>query len=618
MKRLIALDGLPPGFRPDPGDALLALTPRACLALDGEKRPYSILHEFGFEEKRAAFEKKYWPEQLAWFRKIDETLGAGLSFSTLFAYFLKISLDNLVVRALEARCVRDAGFEDVTLYVDPGAGREEGLFGLCRGTVSNTARVWPGVLKALGARCRTEPLPARPPSGAPRASPGWDSLAKDALFAARAARWALLSWKARRSETRPLGLLFMETYYAMGDVVEEACRAGHRCFLRRGDKIVDVSGPVPSTRGWGPAKGATERPASDAFAAGSPLWNWPDQAAGTAVEPWLGRCYREAAARDLTEVARLAGRFDGFYRDERIDFVLLPSMRDTLDMAAVAAARRSTGTKSVLLAHGDGPDFAEMWDLTELLPYHHYFVPDEEFAAYFRERRALYPDRDPAQVHVGSPRWRRYRELARPRAQLFRRGETGARLGGARPPLDVPVGKPVLVYALALPDGDYRHLNKPCYSETWYFALQKALAKRLAGIPGYSVVFKLFPNREAEQAPLVEFVRSLDKDHFFLSRARFSDWLPFADRVLMDQPSTPLYEAALAGVPFHLLCHRDLAMRPAGLAPFRKQTTVFDSNEEACAAVAKFLRDPAPSRAALPVPPAGDVLSQLAGLLVNR
>jgi hypothetical protein len=249
-------------------------------------------------------------------------------------------------------------------------------------------------------------------------------------------------------------------------------------------------------------------------------------------------------------------------------------------------------------------------------------VPDGEFAAYFRERRAHYQRQGTspfraAQVHVGSGRWRRYARLSQRRRISLESSGQRIRLRINAPPGGVPVNRPIVVYATSEPERDERYVNKPSYSEMWYYRLQTALLRAFAALPEYTVVIKLHPAYDERWSATHRWVADLRADNLHLSQAPFSLWLSWADRVIFDKPSTTLYEAALAGIPHHLLLHRGLAVRPAALKKFEKCLTLFDHPHEAAEAVRQYLRTAEPCKAAIqPVGP--DILTTLTELASTR
>lgn len=587
MRRLILLERPPDVWELHPEDQVVSLTPQASYWLDKNKKLYGIPSDFGVEERLKEREDSYWQGELAWFNEVDALLQerlpelkAGNIFpAILYGYHLKALLDHLFIRSVEIGTLLEGGFDRVVLWPsDPPVAPRRRFLEICldyRGVYSRLLSHWcaergilyqemsppvPTVLAGLRAAFPTQ----------------WKGRLKEW-------RWrvdGILSGSG--SPRRRLTLLFLETGDYLGVLLKEALKKGHRCFISDGkDRLLDLSDPGRSCRGFGstdPLEEANVRwaqGAEDLFGLESRLWNWPDSWFGVPMAPLLCDPLKQWVQQDLTQLIRSSNRLKTIYLRERVDFVLAPFLITPLDFAAVAACDGSVPTQSVLMADGDGPDEAKVWDLTEISRTQHYFVPSTEFSEYFRCRT---PARRPAaQIHVGSDRWQRYTLLADPRLSRHRAGESS---------------RPVVVYVASRRERDIRYLNKTEYPETWYYRLQCALLETFADLPGYTFVVKLFPTPDQGPSVVAAKVRDLERSHILVSRSPFRRWLARADRVILDAPSTTLYETALAGVPFHLLVHRKAAIRSTGLSFLDSCATFFEDPQEAAFAVKRYLSSP--------------------------
>src|SRR5207302_3759863 len=101
------------------------------------------------------------------------------------------------------------------------------------------------------------------------------------------------------------------------------------------------------------------------------------------------------------------------------------------------------------------------------------------------------------------------------------------------------------------------------------------------------------------RGPIGRYARELDLEHVHVSERRFVEWLPWADRILLDFPSTALYETALVARPFRLLVHTSLRMRAGAMRTFAAATAEFDTATEAAALAREFAALETPPRVAL-------------------
>jgi hypothetical protein len=249
------------------------------------------------------------------------------------------------------------------------------------------------------------------------------------------------------------------------------------------------------------------------------------------------------------------------------------------------AAATMPGVESALIAHGDSPEVAPVWDLHELKPYKHYFVPNREFADYFRERRARLSGHA-AEVHEGSNRWAEYRTWRQEPPRWVNRWDTRLPRIRRKSPLALP-RKPTVVYVTSWVPGHLRYLGKPDYTENATHDVQVAICGALASRSDRNVVLKLYPWHRPNSA-IERHLRSV-KSPVRVSRAPLRYWFASADAFIIDHPSTSLYQAALAGIPVLALLYSRFQFRPAALAEFEGQTAPFSTPGEAAELVRDFL-----------------------------
>lgn len=638
--RLLLFEECPAGLDHGPHDLLVALTPLACYQLTRLRKPHAVPSDFASESVLAGLEDRYWEEQLEWLDHLDQLLWReipaleqrGIRAASLYGYFLKISLDILFIRGFELAALLDQGYRQVILWrrevVEPPL--DSTL--LFRGP-SVYSRLLPQFCRArgMGYQARAVPGPSAVPAvrrpgtmfGVPVRHRARRLLHDIAQFREAAIRTVGLS---RRPDPGPrLTLLFRTTGYDLGPLLRAARGSGHRCLLMDGDRVVDVTGLVRRTVTAGgapdPRSAASDRSgdasewtdaAHRTTAPESTIWRWPNAWYDLPLSEILAPRLAYWMTSVVPRLAALTDRFVRLLRDEQIDFVVAPHIADLSTCAAIAAARTLPRSRSVHIEHGDSLLALKVWDLLNLFHFDDYFVPHAEVAAYFRSRRECYA-RPTAQVHVGSYRWQSHGRRARAPQMAVERSRRGAANGDPGRRRGSPPPRPIVVYLLTGTGGDARYLNSAWYPDPWYYQLQTRIVDVFAGRDDYTFVVKLFPSDGHILNPIAEYVRDLGRKHIRVSRAPFTRWLPRADRVIIDFPSTGLYETAVAGVPFHLLLHAKFRFRPAALEPLRPWTTIFTQTQEAVQAVEQFLRGDV-TRGQVLHPEGADILRTLEGL----
>ena len=639
MRRLILLEDLPDSFEANERDSIVALTPRACYLMSRRQQPYHIVSDFASEAELAILEETYWEEELAWFDQLDDLLWEEIPElqerkirpASLYGYFLKICLDNLFIRGFEITALLKEEYDEVVLWrsevteppLDPT------LFYRGPGVYS---RLLPLFCHQFGIEYKEQLLSPSPVireerQGAAKqgvkpvkAMLRWGRRAAVGLYKfSRTKLWAYTHVLGRFSaRQRPLTLLFLQTGYDLGHLLKAAKRSGHRCLLKVDNRVVDVSTFPSKTMAtlWNgtPNSGdsGTERTstgwtevAKKLFDEESAIWGWPNGWYGVPVSQVLAPRFKYWTTDVLPDLVGQADQFLRIYQDYHVDFVVAPHIADLSICAAVAATQATDFTQAIHLEHGDSLFAAKVWDLLNLFHFDHYFATHRDFAKYFRERRTRYA-RPMAQIHVGSYRWRANSALAHsPRVTL------------GTPPDNVSSARPIVLYLLTATGWDARYLNNAWYSDTWHYQLQTRIIDSFIGRTEHTFVVKLFPG-EPLQPPhtpsfISEYISDLAQENIVTSRLPFRQWLPWVDRVIIDFPATGLYEAAVAGVPFHILLYAGFKVREAALERFRPWITVFEQPEEAVEAVDRFLRTEVERRPVLQ-PEGEDILATLEGL----
>jgi hypothetical protein len=634
MKRLFLVEDYPQDFEPRGDDTVVALSAKACYFLERHGYPYQTAVDRGVERLLDACEDEYWKDQLNWFDQLDEAiLGASTEYrprigpAILFGYHLKALVDGVFMSCQEAKALLREPCDRVMMW--PDRARSPGPWAP---DSSVNARLWPLI-------CARRNIPYVECSvasvrGFGNGRPSVRRFGRMKRIAQGAVECAdyLALWKAAvRSPAPParsLTLLFLQRQYDCGDLLREALRDGHRCLVLEkhghGVSLVDFT-PAATGRGWPRLHSLRSESAEGAaipdwnalagrlLSPNSPIWDWPKSVCGMDVHAVLNSELHDWLVRKLPPIVQASAALAAILKRENVDYVLTSALVNDAQLIGVSAAHQVNRTATVLIAHGEGPCAAKVWDLHELYPHDQYFVANEESAAYFRGR-AVSSGRRAARVHVGSERWRHYAQLAkRPRAYVDR-WDGGLPIRVNRPPGNVPMSRPIVLYVCSQTEGDFRYMHSSSYHfEAWYYQLQTHIVRALAAVPGYTFVLKLYPDKRADYEAIRRFVVDLGSPNIHVSRAPLTLWLPWAGRVILDRPSTTLYQVALSGVGFHLLLYRRLPMRPAALQPFEGHLTRFDTFEEAAAAVQSYLKKKDAGTVAL-MPSDSDILTTLTEL----
>ncbi len=588
MSRLFLLETLPSGLHLSPRDTVVALTPQAAYALDQAGIPYRIPSDFGAEERLRRAEPAFLAETRSWLSRLDSLLqdsfpyfrAGGLRPAVLYAYHWKTLLDNLFTRGLEIDTLLEGRPEEVLFAAEREPLRRPDRF--------LSFSLDPGGLRAQWARhlCSLRSIPLRTlegnpfsPEAAPAGRPSLPGRIRRQLL--QKSWWTQGILPGARHPARRLTLLFLEADY-LAYLLKQSLRAGHRCLAADASWLPKVSAAGASA--WTCSADALS-------AAGSPVWNWPGRWFDVPLSIPLGRCLKSWISQDLRVLSASLPAIAARYNALKIDFVLAPFLTEPIHFSAVAACRSSKATQSVMIADGDGPEEGPAWDLIQLSQTEHYFVPDEEFAGRFqKQNRSI--GWTTARVHIGGDRWKTYGRLAEKPRLYLQRWENPWSFRWRRPPLPLPDSRPVVLLPLAKPEPDIRRLHRFDYDETWYYRLLKGWIDLLAEETRYLFVIKPILAPGAGESTVERIVRGKRKSHLLISRSPFPLWLPWANRVVLDHPSTPMYETALAGVPMRLILPATLQLRPEAIGKFESCVDWYEEPREAAEALRRYLDGP--------------------------
>lgn len=573
------VESAPATFRNEPEDLVVALSPEACYELDRRGIPYKLTTDFGTDEAIAALEPEHWREQLEWIEALDETIAAHVpatkrwrfGAATLDAYHLKTLVDPVRIRALELSPLLET-CERVILHR--------------RADASLTSRVLSLLAHARG--LELEERVERDPEARPEA----DRTIAAASPLPPGILERLKAWRTRTAAGRkavaadlPLTLLLADYGYDLPHLLARARERGHRCLRVVGDAVLEDEAEVGRLpvegrdSGWAAAAEAIALP-------GHAVWDWPSGwipgvPLAEVVRPSILHWLRDTMPR----IASRAETLRGILENERVDYVLGANIVEP-DVVA-AAAVTTPPTQSVLVDHGHATFASELFDQIMLSYVDHDFCATSELARYMESRRLLY-DRPTAELHVGSYRWRESVSRSRPRSA----------------PERLPEGKPVVVYALTSTAGSVRYLNSPWFCDGWYYRLCREIIDVLARHPEVHSIVKPFPRDGVVRNPIDLYVRDLALDHVVVSRVPLQAWIPWADRIIFDLPSTGLFETAAAGVPYLALLYAHHRHRPEAVAQLGSAAVSFTEPTEAADAVESFIA--APTVAAPRLAPEGD------------
>ena len=555
-KELSARTGLP-----------VSLTPEASWELKKQGIPYRVLEDFYASGHVYRDSERYFDDQMGWLDAFDRYLGErilGLADRKLtparaHANALKILLDTVVAEARMLESVLTGTKADEVIYHRRRVSLQTtpSVYALYYERPSFYSSLITPIAKKIGLK---EPV-IRDADSKERYENAGFSLPE--RIKSRLRRF-LGKKNSSRSAAGPLRALVLHSgSWSMDLVWTELKKNGVEVFTEKdvyqsayfSSKSAGLSGDCENA-----VRGLADSGLFD-------LWNSLCGIDVRAIlEPYLTEFIRTEVRRDLVEV-------DGwlkFYEELRFDFLICRSSAGQQIATALQAARRYPAMKTVCFQHGASVLDERYWTMTEIAPFDVYFAMDTEAKNYFAERSNA--------MLAGSCR------VVESAHYLKAVEKTGAAWHKK--------SAKTIVYAPAKVFFDIQNFNLTRYPAAWYFEFQMRLIEVFARFPQKNFIFKTLPDQEARLSRWVrEFVKSKALKNITFQDGLFTDSLKSADKVLLDLPSTALYEAAVAGVPVYSLMPRACTRWKAAEAMFGNSIGRFSTIDEAIRLAETFIAD---------------------------
>jgi len=267
----------------------------------------------------------------------------------------------------------------------------------------------------------------------------------------------------------------------------------------------------------------------------------------------------------------LIDKYIAFYNSNHIDLVFTNHMTEVEDFAAVIASRYAKDTRSACLQHGDEAFALKVWDYGEYLPYDIYFTTNDEREEYVKHRIQLrnfntkvcqYPNRFEILPKVNSLKNKGTNQLL----------------------------KKTVVYVPTMYTWDNTFWSEDRMPVTWYFNWHKYLIKFFSSRDEFNFVWKGLPTIASTYDPIPDMINDQKYKNIKYATNPFVEWIKKADMVLLDFPSTALYEAAVSGLPvMSLFFATNIVIRESALSLFGKCLQPVSNFDEGILKIGNFL-----------------------------
>lgn len=587
------------------GAVVIPLNPIPLYEFQARGIPYRLMESFYDEAKLRAQEALFFYDQLEWFDLIDRFLQEKISVAQRHqlllgrAYYnrIKYFTDAIIIQSyILTKIIETSDNEDKWVYLKREENPSEGDFSMQRFKFSEGnsayAELLPLICNKLQKKYMYHFFP-RIKKTNPKKT-GWKSRLRECLPAysqenLKAIRrfFYYQKWQVdRTSRDKPLRVLFLHSGSLFLDpVIRDCIQAGMEVFLYTGQKITELSHWRERiiedwSRDSDPAESSlrTEcnRAAEVFLTEGKDILEWVERKCGVPVTPLILPYFLTYLKENCFDILRLAGRFQKFFQESEIAYAVSHTNSDIPAKAAICAAQMGQTTQIVGIQHCCDAYEDRVMHMTELDPFDLYFTADsiseEKFIRYAQE-----PHIRPCRIFQ-SPHYLKSIE-DQSRQSLQRRG--------ALP------DKTVLFLPSKLGSMHVRYFNCMVYPIQWYMDYQRQLFDFLAkDFPDWTFIYKKVVNWTSYvDHTLIPYLQK-NCPNVRIETQPMPYWMSRVDAIIMDRPTTALYEAMLSEKPA-------LALYPSFMENlidqptrhyFKKTLQSFDDMPECGRIIKEFLR----------------------------
>ncbi len=591
MKRGTAVDNIVTGgrwrvFREVPAElpageaAYLSLSPTASYLLGKQGIEYWILPQFYDEQTLRSTEDDYFQKQSQWFERLEKLFAEhsllpafpNIPFAALNYYRLKSLIDSLFVQHYMLKRFLDNAKPSSIEYFETSGDK----------TISIAAKHY-FFKQLLETECRLRQIELRITLGA-EALPTLNKSPQKGLLSIRPLRSFLRSvfnvWRYRKltlqkSDWRDVSILFVNSGTdRINHVIREYIRRGAKVYIcygneiRRADKFTE---PLAALRDDSPNKVIRDSGGGlyAAFSQDQQLKEWLHQNSGSEEGFDLLRpAFEKFFIEFLPKQAKTTQDYRDFYVKQGIQYVAATSITDINNIPPLAAAATLSSVKTICFGHGTQLLRTPVYPLTELHPFDYYFSGDDPSLQILQDYNVM-PGIKPSRLHVMPGRY----------------------ISNA--PQSDSAANCVLYIPSKLTAFHKRVMNNMVYPTTWYFEFQKILIDYFGSRKDRQFIYKGVTSAPWMREALVPFLTDRAYPNVELSTKPLDQCWRNSSRVILDRPTTALFEAAAAGRPVLCLYHKSLKMFDAHARQWGRSVQSFGTFDEALAHIDAFLNSPA-------------------------
>jgi len=581
------------------GKEILSLDPRVSYFFNENDIKYHILEDFYDENDLICKEEEYFTEQLEYFIGFDEFLKGNISYCKIHniplssANYLRLKylIDTVVVSSYILSCIfeKRPDIREVIYVHKMYEDDSKCSIYTFVSDIPKNRKVFCDLLQLFCEKYNikfTEQL-LHKEDALPKESTLQSSVFNTVLKNSFIKPWikaiyTLIKYKKSRkllsSDSFPKNLNFFFMHAGSLEIdypITELIRNKAHIYLKEGDKIIREDMFVRHSYSCSQLeKSFIEKMQLECRQCASALerlalisWinNKCQSDVSSVVLPFLKHFVSEDCFYILSDTERMLR----FYKQYKIDYVFARANTDRNSIGAIIAARYGKGAKSVCIQHACFAHRLEAVALMDTETYDYTLTTDpiaQKYYEYFLKNKYRTNCRPIESAHY-------LRNVKRFCSKSTNKGK-----------------REKVLYVVRTFVDRLRCLNNMNYPLTWYYEFLRRLVDYFAQEKGFDFVYKHVPGQIWAENSIVKYVLKEGYENFSVYNKDFLESLKFADKVIVDYPSTTaLFEAAAAGKPILCICADYFRILKQSRDIYGKSLKQFSSIEDAISVIREFL-----------------------------
>jgi len=578
-------------------DIIIALTPLVSYELDKAGIKYSILEDYYDEGKFLNEEEDYFNDQLDWFDKFDnflfniypEAKDKNLKLATNYYFYIKSMVDSIIMRCKVIDIFVNRLKPNSIIYIS-NSWKEDAINPnnhplQFRKSQSLFSRLIPLFCEKYDINFRRIILKEGLDPNNINSGSGYGNIPSRIKNIVKDSKYVRNLWYFYKTfcinnifyksvSNYRYNILFLKTPGFVKDIIKEAQREGYSIYYKRGSNIIKQSFPYHKV---------VESIYPDVISSSKQdIKNLLKEINKTDIINWLNNYCKIDVTNIILprvqyfinnwcpQIISLVDKYINFYDENNIDLVITPHMVLIDEFAAIIATGYNKKTKSACLQHGDSVFDLKIWDSGEYLPYNIYFTTNYENEQYIKYRIEL-------------------RNLNTKVFQYSNRYKILPKIYNLKKRKRIQINQKILVYVPIMYQWDNTVWTESRVPDTWYYSWHKELINYFSSREDFNFIWKGIPDSNEIYDPIPNLINDRGYKNIQYVTEPFVEWIKKADLVLLDYPSTALYEAALSGLPVMSLYFPFNVVRESALKLFGKSLEPFNNFDEGITKIDEFL-----------------------------